>query len=339
MQWFERARFEYHPENQAPYDILLGLLGNQLKAPHSKVDFSWKLAPYVTMEPSGIVTDLQDNLYIVSTLGFNYHVKKFDNAGRELMAFGPSQGSPGNDEKGLSHPTHIVLDKQGNLNVVDNPTAYQGKPNPQIVKYDANGNFLKRWGSTGSAEGQFGDTVDGLVVDSKGVLYLLTKDQIQKYDIEGNYLGKWGTPGKADGQLTHPVSLAIDSQDNLYIGEGVANEGLSQKVQKFDKTGNYLGRKWINPHPKDDLIYFPSALSVDKFGNLYVLDQRGTFYKFEANGALIYSGGGSGEANGLSTVGGYGNGIAVDQKMNIFVSIGSTNGYFHEDRVSKYVQH
>ena len=26
-QWFERARFEYHPENQAPYDVLLGLLG------------------------------------------------------------------------------------------------------------------------------------------------------------------------------------------------------------------------------------------------------------------------------------------------------------------------
>ena len=26
-QWFERARFEEHPENKAPYDVLLGLLG------------------------------------------------------------------------------------------------------------------------------------------------------------------------------------------------------------------------------------------------------------------------------------------------------------------------
>jgi pimeloyl-ACP methyl ester carboxylesterase len=26
-QWFERARFEYHPENQPPYNVLLGLLG------------------------------------------------------------------------------------------------------------------------------------------------------------------------------------------------------------------------------------------------------------------------------------------------------------------------
>jgi hypothetical protein len=30
-QWFERARFELHPENQPPYDILLGLLGNEIR--------------------------------------------------------------------------------------------------------------------------------------------------------------------------------------------------------------------------------------------------------------------------------------------------------------------
>jgi hypothetical protein len=30
VQYFERARYEYHPENAAPYDVLLGLLGNRL---------------------------------------------------------------------------------------------------------------------------------------------------------------------------------------------------------------------------------------------------------------------------------------------------------------------
>ncbi len=32
VQYFERARFEYHPENQAPYDILLGQFGRQILA-------------------------------------------------------------------------------------------------------------------------------------------------------------------------------------------------------------------------------------------------------------------------------------------------------------------
>ncbi len=31
VQWFERARFELHPENQPPYNILLGLLGNEIR--------------------------------------------------------------------------------------------------------------------------------------------------------------------------------------------------------------------------------------------------------------------------------------------------------------------
>ena len=31
LQWFERARFEIHPENAAPYDVLLGLLGNEIR--------------------------------------------------------------------------------------------------------------------------------------------------------------------------------------------------------------------------------------------------------------------------------------------------------------------
>lgn len=38
-QWFERARFEYHPENKAPYDVLLGRLGaDALAASQQKPD-------------------------------------------------------------------------------------------------------------------------------------------------------------------------------------------------------------------------------------------------------------------------------------------------------------
>ena len=31
VQWFERARFELHPENQPPYDVLLGRLGAEVR--------------------------------------------------------------------------------------------------------------------------------------------------------------------------------------------------------------------------------------------------------------------------------------------------------------------
>ena len=32
VQWFERGRFELHPENSSPFDVLLGLLGNEVLA-------------------------------------------------------------------------------------------------------------------------------------------------------------------------------------------------------------------------------------------------------------------------------------------------------------------
>lgn len=32
-QWFERARFELHPENPPPYNVLLGLLGSEVQCP------------------------------------------------------------------------------------------------------------------------------------------------------------------------------------------------------------------------------------------------------------------------------------------------------------------
>jgi len=37
-QWFERARYEAHPENRAPYDVLLGLLGRNLAEGRGAVD-------------------------------------------------------------------------------------------------------------------------------------------------------------------------------------------------------------------------------------------------------------------------------------------------------------
>ena len=46
VQWFERARFELHPENKPPYAVLLGLLGNELRSAAPKPQPTATLAPY-----------------------------------------------------------------------------------------------------------------------------------------------------------------------------------------------------------------------------------------------------------------------------------------------------
>jgi hypothetical protein len=52
VQYTERARFEYHPENAPPYDVLLGLLGNTL------VEGRLEEAPFKAGQPS-ILPDTQ----------------------------------------------------------------------------------------------------------------------------------------------------------------------------------------------------------------------------------------------------------------------------------------
>ncbi|HEY0070317.1 MAG TPA: hypothetical protein VGE04_10150 [Chloroflexia bacterium] len=47
VQYFERARFEHHPENKPPYDVLLGLLGRTITAGREREQ------PFVYAQPSG----------------------------------------------------------------------------------------------------------------------------------------------------------------------------------------------------------------------------------------------------------------------------------------------
>ncbi len=60
-QWYERARFEYHPDNPAEFQVLLGLLGNEYLAggappPPSQIDSFAPLSTYVV--PGGGVAEI-----------------------------------------------------------------------------------------------------------------------------------------------------------------------------------------------------------------------------------------------------------------------------------------
>lgn len=52
QQWFQRNRLELHPENKAPYDVLLGRLGDELLL---FADVDWQAAPRENGAQSGCV--------------------------------------------------------------------------------------------------------------------------------------------------------------------------------------------------------------------------------------------------------------------------------------------
>lgn len=77
IQWFERARFELHPENQAPYNVLLGRLGAEAQA-----GLGQYVLPGEAVFPEGVAYQPSTGDFFVSSTGdgtvFRGNIKRSD---------------------------------------------------------------------------------------------------------------------------------------------------------------------------------------------------------------------------------------------------------------------
>ncbi|NWJ45822.1 MAG: SBBP repeat-containing protein [Chloroflexi bacterium] len=304
-QWFERARFEYHPENKAPYDILLGLLGNQIKAPKTKAEFMWKIGGGFNrfFSPGGIAVDTQDNVYITDQL--SKRVFKYDSIGLIQAKW----GLEGDHNGQFNAVAAIAADQKGNIFV-------PAIGSSTIAKFDSFGNFLLKWTDLGTGTPVSYDLSGqaGIATDSLGNVYVADSigNSILKFDGNGKFLLKWGTYGSGNGQLNMPWSLAIDKQDRVYVAEI-----YNHRVQKFDNNGLYLSKLDLESRPFDrtNSAY---SLAVSQVGELYIADgATNRILKYDDKGQLLKSWGAQGGQNGQFNAP---TGIALDSKGNVYVS-------------------
>jgi DNA-binding beta-propeller fold protein YncE len=94
--------------------------------------------------------------------------------------------------------SYIAVDSSGYVYVAD---IY----NYRIQKFDADGNFITKWGSEGTGDGQFYGP-NGIAVDSRGNVYVADSynNRIQKFDSNGNFITKWGSEGTGDSEFYYP---------------------------------------------------------------------------------------------------------------------------------------
>ena len=80
--------------------------------------------------------------------------------------------------------------------------------------------FVRKWGSNGTADGQFSNPF-GVAVDSSGNVYVTYSgiNRIQKFNSGGIFITKWGSQGIADGQFNGPIGIAVDSSGNVYVAD------------------------------------------------------------------------------------------------------------------------
>src|ERR1700741_3756113 len=72
--------------------------------------------------------------------------------------------------------------------------------------------FVLKWGTTGTANGQF-LSPNAIAVDVLGNVYVAegNGNRVQKFDGGGNFILKFGAPGSAAGEFVTTSGIAVDS--------------------------------------------------------------------------------------------------------------------------------
>jgi uncharacterized protein (TIGR03437 family) len=226
--------------------------------------------------PATLAVDSKGNFYIGDYFTYIIRMVAADSGNTAIVAGNGQPGTSGDTDAATSAnmlDVHgIAVDGSGNLYFSDTSTC-------RIRKVDSPASNSAPNISTfvGNTEAPFcGPTAHttlgspgALVFDSKGNLYVADSATFRVYQVTstgaisafaGN--GSYGNSGDggsaAQATLAAPVSLAIDADDNLYIGDvGNAN------VRKVDKNGN-ISTVLTG--------VTATALGVDKAGNFYFVD-------------------------------------------------------------------
>ncbi len=139
----------------------------------------------------------------------------------------------------------------------------------KIHKYDALGNLVSDWGSTGTASGQF-DYPQDVMVGSDERVYVTDyyNGRVQIFSTDGVYIDEFGTAGVGIGMLDDAAYIAEGPDGSLYV-----SEASGDRLERFDKQGNSLGE--IGSSGFGDLQFNePSGMSFGTDGNLYITDTR-----------------------------------------------------------------
>lgn len=168
--------------------------------------------------------------------------------------------------------------------------------------------FVLKWGTIGTADGQF-STPRGIAVDGLGNVYVAegNGNRFQKFDGNGNFLMKAGIFGDVPGGFVTPSGIAVDSAGNIYVTDDFTN-----RTSKFNSGGTYLSS--IGPSG----FVAASGVAIDSADNVYISDSANQrIRKYNSTGTFLTQWGSSGSGNGQFSAP---QGLAIDAADNVYVA-------------------
>ena len=185
--------------------------------------------------------------------------------------------STGGTEDGqMLWPAAMAIGQDGHLYISDEALH-------RISIFDQQGQFLGKWGTRGTGDGEFdrrhggrsdvvarrhGHRPSGLAFDKNGNLLVVDglNNRIQRYTPEGRYLGGWGRGGHADGEFNLPWGITVEQWGDVYVADW-----RNDRVHKLDAEGKHLAT-WGTPGQGGGEFRRPAGVAVGEEGEIYVAD-------------------------------------------------------------------
>jgi len=223
--------------------------------------------------PHGIDVDRDGNVWVTDAVAAKrtpkgtrgHQVIKFSPNGKVLMTLG-TPGVPGVGRDSFNAPSDVVVADNGDIFVAD---GHADDTNNRIVKFSSDGKFIKAWGKTGYAPGEF-RTLHALAIDARGRLFVADRsnNRIQLFDQEGNFLAIWT-------QFGRPSGIFFDQHDRIYVADSesdnVQNPGWEMGIRIGDAETGWVHAFVLYPWGDPNVIAGNGAefVTVDSAGNLY----------------------------------------------------------------------
>jgi peptidylamidoglycolate lyase len=172
--------------------------------------------------PTDVAVATDHTFYVSDGYG-NNRVVKFSAAGNYLFEWGKKGNKPGE----FNLPHGISLDAAGNVYVAD-------RENNRVQCFSPDGKFLKAWDNS-SQGAVYSVTCDKFKNKLIAIDYLKNQEEVKGsdviiYDSINNQENRFGKSGKYSGPVCRYHDVAIDDEENIYIGD-ISNN----TIQKFKK--------------------------------------------------------------------------------------------------------
>ena len=245
----------------------------------------------ITVAPDGSVWVADNGI----APGKGQQVIKFSPEGEPLMALGTA-GEAGSGPEYFDSPTEVAVSPDGSIYVADGHTGGGGAlGNARVVKFSADGTFVKAWGRKGMGAGEF-DVVHTIALDSTGRVYVGDRqnNRIQIFDADGHFIDVWY-------QFGRPSGIHIDQQDVLYVADSESRDGRTNIGQpglpatgygfnpgaaRGIRIGNIIDGRVDYlipdpcPYPYAGASSLAEGVTTDNDGNVYGADYLGTVRVF-----------------------------------------------------------